>query len=374
MRIGINGQVLFIDEIEKTGPVTYLKNLLIEISKIDSGNSYIIYLVEGVNQRTFKEFSSQFPSNFTFKIIKKYISWMQISLSKEFFTNPVDVFFTSTHSIPFLINPKVKIVSMIHGLEYRTNQQYINSPVKSFIHPLILSGVFKFSNKIITPSQATKDAILKSFYIRSDKIEVIHEGVSHTFYKRSSDEISTMRKKYKLGDFKYLLFVSTIQPRKNIPKMVEGFAKMIKENPKFMDIKLVIAGKNGWMYEESIESPSQFGISENVIFTGQIIDYDLPILFSGAIAFVSCSLEEGFGLPLLESIACETPAMVSDIPAFREIGEDKVVYVDPDSIEDIKKGFLEVISNPKMKDLKLLAQKFTWNKTAEKTLQIIKNP
>ena len=148
---------------------------------------------------------------------------------------------------------------------------------------------------------------------------------------------------------------------------------MIKENPKFMDIKLVIAGKNGWMYEESIESPSQFGISENVIFTGQIIDYDLPILFSGAHAFVSCSLEEGFGLPLLESIACETPAMVSDIPAFREIGEDKVVYVDPDSIEDIKKGFLEVISNPKMKDLKLLAQEFTWNKTAEKTLQIIKN-
>ena len=127
------------------------------------------------------------------------------------------------------------------------------------------------------------------------------------------------------------------------------------------------------MYEESLNSPSKFGVSENVIFTGPISSEDLPVLFSGAIAFVSCSLEEGFGLPLLESLACETPAMVSDIPSFREIGEDKVIYIDPNNTESIKNGFLEIVSNPLTKNLEGLARKYTWEKTAKETLQIMKD-
>ncbi len=373
MRIGINGQVLFIDEIEKTGPVTYLKNLLIGISKIDNKSSYSVYLSSKINKDSFEEFKSQFPDNFNFKVLEVKPSWMQVSLAKELFQNPVDIFFTSTHSIPFLLNPKVKVVSMIHGLEYKTNKQYINSPIMALIHPLIISWVLKFSKKIITPSNATKDAILKSFNIQEEKINVIHEGVSSDFYKRTISEITAVRKKYKLEDFKYLLFVSTIQPRKNIPKMIEAFAKALKENPKLKNIKLVIAGKNGWMYEESLNSPSKFGVSENVIFTGPISSEDLPVLFSGAIAFVSCSLEEGFGLPLLESLACETPAMVSDIPSFREIGEDKVIYIDPNNTESIKNGFLEIVSNPLTKNLEGLARKYTWEKTAKETLQIMKD-
>ncbi|PIR42372.1 hypothetical protein COV25_03520 [candidate division WWE3 bacterium CG10_big_fil_rev_8_21_14_0_10_35_32] len=371
MRIGINGQILFIDEIEKTGPVTYLTNLLIGISKIDNKSSFIVYLSNRINKKNFANFKSKFPQNFEFKVLPNSISWMQFSLAKELLSSPLDIFFTSTHSIPFLHNPKLKIVSMIHGLEYKTNRQYINSPIKAFIHPLILSGVLKFSQIIITPSQATKDAILKSFSIDSQKIQVIPEGVSDDFYKRTPREISDIRTKYKLGDSKYLFFVSRIQPRKNIPKMIEGFGNAIKENPSIRDIKLVIAGKNGWMYEESLEAPSKFGISENVIFTGQVPDEDLPILFSGAHAFISCSLEEGFGLPLLESLACETPAMVSDIPAFREIGEDKIIYINPNDVKSIKHGFLEIISHPLTKNLDSLARKYTWEKTAEKTLKLL---
>lgn len=373
MRIGINGQVLFIDEIEKTGPVIYLRNLLIGISKIDNKNSFTVYLSSRINKKSFEDFKSQFPDNFNFKILNNKPSWMQVSLAKELFQNPVDVFFTSTHSIPFILNPKVKVVSMIHGLEYKTNKQYINSPIKALIHPLIISWVLKFSNKVITPSKATKDAILKSFKISDEKIKIIHEGVSIDFYKRTPAEVAQIRKKYELEDFQYLLLVSRIQPRKNIPKMVEAFAKALNENSKLKNIKLVIAGKNGWMYEESLNSPSKFGVSENVIFTGQIPSEDLPVLFSGAKAFVSCSLEEGFGLPLLESLACKTPAMVSDIPSFKEIGEDKVLYIDPNNTESIKNGFLEIISNPLTKNLDNLARKYTWEKTAKETLQLIKD-
>lgn len=373
MRIGINGQVLFIDEIEKTGPVTYLKNLLIGISKIDNKNSFTVYLSDKINKKSFENFKSQLPDNFNFKVLDDKPSWMQVSLAKELFQNSVDIFFTSTHSIPFLLNPKVKVVSMIHGLEYKTNKQYINSPIKALIHPLIISWVLKFSSKVITPSNATKDAILKSFKISNEKIKVIHEGVSIDFYKRTVSEITQIRKKYKLKDFQYLLFVSTIQPRKNIPRMVEAFAQAMNENSKLKNIKLVIAGKNGWMYEESLASAHKFGVSENVIFTGQIPSEDLPILFSGATAFVSCSLEEGFGLPLLESLACDTPAMVSDIPSFKEIGEDKVLYIDPDSTESIKNGFLEIVSNPLTKNLEGLARKYTWEKTANETLKLIKD-
>ena len=372
MRIGINGQVLFIDKIEKTGPVTYLKNLLLAISKIDKKNSYIVYLSSEINKKYFDDFKSKLSNNFNFKILNPKPSWMQFSLAIELLKNPIDVFFTSTHSIPFIHHPSLKIVSMIHGLEYKTNKQYSNSPIKGLIHPLILAGVLRLSNKVVVPSNATKDAILKAFRISKKKIYVIHEGVGNNFYKRNQQEISQIREKYNLKNSQYLLCVSTIQPRKNIPKTIEAFANLLRKNPKLSKTKFVITGKNGWMYEKSIEAPKKYGVSKNVIFTGPVPDEDLPVLFSGAHAFISCSLDEGFGLPLLESLACNTPAMVSNIPSFKEIGEDKVIYVNPNDLKSIEQGFLEIISNPLTKGLEGLALKYTWEKTAKKTLKILR--
>lgn len=368
MKIGINGQILFIDEIEKTGPVTYLKNLLLAISKIDRKNSYKIYTTKSVNENSFNDFTSKFPTNFEFIRLPKSISWMQFSLAKELLIKPVDIFFTSTHSIPFIHSPKLKIVSMIHGLEYKTNKQYINSPLKGVIHPLILAMVLKFSTKIVTPSIATKDSILKSFNVQKNKIEVIPEGVSSEFYKRAIKDVSAIKHKYGIGEYVYLLFVSTIQPRKNLPKTIEAFSNFIKNNAKYANTKLVVAGKNGWQYEESLKAPQKYSVSKNVIFTGPVPNEDLPILFSGAHAFVSCSLEEGFGLPLLEALSCNIPAMVSDIPAFREIGGNKVSYVNPDDIRSIESGFLMILTKPLKENLSELARKYSWEKTAKKTL------
>jgi len=156
--------------------------------------------------------------------------------------------------------------------------------------------------------------------------------------------------------------------------MVEAFGKVLKENTELKNTKLLIAGKKGWDYEDSLNAPQKFGVEKNVNFIGRVPDEDLPILFSGSIGHINVSFEEGFGLPLVESMACGTQSVVSDIPAYREVGDNLPIYVNPNDVESIKMGILDLIKNEKDDQYKnLLVQRsklFSWEKTAEKTLEV----
>ena len=235
----------------------------------------------------------------------------------------------------------------------------------------------KKSNAIRVPTIDKKNEIKKRGWVKKDdsKISIVSEGVGDNFYKRDPEEINAVRKKYDLGDNKYLLFVSTIQPRKNIPLMVRGYSEALKKNPDLSDTKLLIVGKTGWSSEESYGAPKKFGVEKNVLFPGFLPDEDLAALFSGAEAFISISLEEGFGLPLLEAMACETPALVSDIPAFKEVGGEFPLYVNPQDYEEIGNSIALIFhggyKRERIYGAKLRSQEFTWDRTAKKTLEII---
>ncbi len=376
MTIGLNGQKLLIEYL--AGPEVYTFNVFRALAKVDKQNKYIVYFDREPSKEIWQEIS-QSNTNFSYKVVQKIISWTQIGLAIELLRNPVDVFFTATHTIPGIHWPKIKMVSMIHGLEYKINQQYSGDLLRGIIHPMVLWWVIAFSKIVIAPSQATKEAILKLRWplATEDKIKIVTEGVDEKFYKRSQQEVETIRHKYNLGSSKYLLFVSTIQPRKNIPKMIEGFSLVLKENPSLKDTKLVVSGKNGWLYQESLEAPKKFGIEQNVLFIGRTPDEDLSMLLSGAEAFISCSLEEGFGLPLLEAMACETPAIISDIPAFRELGKDYQIYAEPNNANSIRTGIENITLNQSsienIKKAKQLSKSYTWESVARELIVIFKN-
>uniref|UniRef100_A0A7C4XI14 Glycosyltransferase family 1 protein n=1 Tax=candidate division WWE3 bacterium TaxID=2053526 RepID=A0A7C4XI14_UNCKA len=210
----------------------------------------------------------------------------------------------------------------------------------------------------------------------SKKINVISEAVSPIFHKRRAEEVNSIKDKYKLNNKRYLFFVSTIQPRKNVPNMVAGFASYIKEN-NINDLDLVVAGKLGWMYEESLASPKKYGVEDSVKFLGAVPTEDLPKLMSGAAAFINLSFEEGFGLPLLEAMACGVPCIVSDIPAYKELDKGNLIFVDPFDVESIKMGIQEFFdkSEEQVEDLIMLGirnvERFSWEKTAEETLEVL---
>ncbi len=371
MRIGINGQRLLVKD--PAGPERYTHNLINALARIDHDNEYRIYF-QGVPEKEY--FSRLVYSNNSFRAValESPISWTQVGLAKELLKNPVDLLFTPVHTMPIFRKSNLKVVGMIHGLEYKY------SKTKNIFKKILLGKpemyLAKNSTALIVPTQATKNEILRREWVKEseNKITVIHEGVSDCFYKRDLQEISAIRKKYNLQNFRYLLFVSTIQPRKNIPSMVAAYAEAVRLDPTLSDTRLLVVGKTGWDTEESFNAPRKYGVEKNVLFLGFLPDEDLPALFSGAVAFISLSLEEGFGLPLLEAMACETPALVSSIPAFKEVGGEFPVYVNPTDVRGFAKAIIKAFSGKyemeRVYGAKLRAREFTWDRTAQKTLEV----
>jgi glycosyltransferase involved in cell wall biosynthesis len=361
--------------LEPAGPDVYLINLLRQIASFDNKNDYFLIFSKDTSwpMKTLGIDNSNFRAVF----LKKAFTTTHTNLAYHLFKSSYDAFFSSYHTLPILRPSKTKFISMLHGLEYQTNFATKSAfSLKGFFEWFTLA----FSDQIIVASKYVKKSIESKnwSYVDINRIQVVHEGVSKDFYKRSEDEINAVKKSFKI-DGDYLFFVSTIQPRKNIPAMVQAFAHMIKTNPEFSNLKLVISGKKGWDFEPSLISPSIYGIKKNVIFTGRITFEELVALYSGSEAYVNFSIDEGFGLPLLEAFKCQTICVVSDIPAFREMGLALPIYADPFNHLDMayKLGMaLKLTENERIakitKQLEL-ASTFTWDATAQKTLEIIQN-
>ena len=377
MRIGLDGQKLLVDKL--AGPEVYTFNTFKSFAELDKNNQYIVYFDSTPNNQFWNELSQNNP-NFSYTVVPKKLSWTQIGLALELIKNPVDIFFNAKHSIPGIVSllRKTTFVSMIHGLEFRSNRQFFRNPLKSLVHPFVLGWVCAFSKIIVAPSRATKEAVLEQVVpkVSEEKIRIIHEGVDASFYKRPKNEIDDMRAKYELGDSDYLLFVSTIQPRKNISNMVAGFALALEEEPKLKNTKLVISGKLGWLYQDALDAPKKHDVEEQVKFVGRTPDEDLPKLLSGAKAFISCSLEEGFGLPLLQAMATETPTIVSDIPAFMELGRETPTFVKPESVDSIKNGILRSFGQNNSHDVKQAKQRakqYSWEKGGRQLISLFES-
>jgi glycosyltransferase involved in cell wall biosynthesis len=207
-----------------------------------------------------------------------------------------------------------------------------------------------------------------------DKIIRVPEGVDKMFYKRNYDEVINIKRKYILNENDdYLIFISTIQPRKNIPTMIQGFSKLVKNNERYKDLKLLIAGKKGWNFDESLNAPEKYNVAENVRFIGRIDDSEIPPLLSGAKAFINMSLQEGFSLTALEAMACSCPLILSDIEAHHEISGSYGNYANPTDPENISFVIQNVLDDPDFKKVEsalYAARTYTWESAAQKTLDL----
>jgi len=371
MIIGLNAQELL--KPNPAGPEKYTYHLYNHLATIDHTNFYTLYFKKKPDKQYFSTLT-QNNSNFRYKVIKSKISWTQVGLAKELAKNKVDVYFTPVHTMPIIHPKKLKIAGMVHGLEYTFSHEYKNVFKKLFINKPV-KYVCIHSDKIITPSKAVKEDILSKWTkIKPEKIKVVYEGVSKNFGEASQAQIENIKEKYQINDAPYLFFISTIQPRKNIPRMVEGFSLALKNKLIDPGTKLIIAGKKGWDYEESLRSFRKYNVQHNTIYAGRIPDEDVAPLMKGASAFISVSLEEGFGLPVAEALSCGTPLILSDIPAFREVGGDIPYFADPNNVEDISQKIQKVINNPpETRKINERSKLFTWENTAQQTLDTFKN-
>ena len=365
MLTGLDGQKLFIQN--PAGVEKYSYNLYEAMARFDHTNTFVVYLKQEPDKSKFQELVSGNP-NFSYKVISSSGSWTQIGLARELFKDLPDIYYSPFHTLPSIKPKKTKYVSMIHGLEY-TYLPTFKSGFKRPLAVLFMKNACRSADIVIVPSIATKDEILKKKW--ATNIEVIYEGVNPGFHKYPDETVSSIKNKYKING-SYFIFVSTIQPRKNLPATIESFSLAARQSPNLAEKKLVVIGKPGWQFEESYEAPKRFGIEDRVMFLGRLPDNEVQILVSGADCFVNFSLEEGFGLPLVEAMASEVKCLVSDIPPFREIAKDSAIYANPLKLDNMKDGFLKAVAEvyplEKIVEAKNRTAEFTWEATAKKTL------
>lgn len=230
----------------------------------------------------------------------------------------------------------------------------------------------KFADRIIAVSQATKRQVMRHFRIPSKKITVIYEGITiDSDASASSREIDRLLPE-KIGSEKFLLYVGTVEPRKNLVRLIQAFQTIA---PKFPGLKLVLAGKLGWKYEPILSAARAPGLENRVIFTGYVSPEQKNRLYARALGFVYPSLAEGFGLPVLDALRYQVPVLTSNNSSLPEVAGAAAIYVDPLSTNEIVSGLEKlIIDEPQRHQLidrgKIQATKFSWVQTAAQTLKV----
>lgn len=358
MRIGIDGNEANVKN--RVGSGTYAFELLKQFAK-NRQHNFTVYLKEKPLADLPKE-----TENFEYLVFGPKKLWTQFALPIKLTFGPkIDVFFSTAHYGPRFT--RIPYVVTIHDLSYLHFPQMFK---KDDLLQLTTWSKYSIqgSTHIIAPSKMTKEDIVKNYKVPSSKITVTYEGYDKSRFKPQPEaRINLVKKKYKIGG-DYIIFVGTLQPRKNVERLIEAYSRL-KQN-----IKLVIAGKKGWLYESIFSKVKELNLGDNVIFTGYVFDDELPALIAGAKAYILPSLWEGFGIPVIEAQACGVPVVVSSTSSLPEIVGESGLLVDPESVDSIASGIKKALDETRIN----LVQKgfenvkqFSWETCAKETVKVL---
>jgi glycosyltransferase involved in cell wall biosynthesis len=375
MRVGIDARLW-----NETGVGRYIRNLVKELEVLDKKNEYILFVSKGLKIKDLRLKS-------TFRIVEVDISWHTIEEQLKFpqilKKEDLDLMHFPYFSVPMSYNRPFVIT--IHDLiinHYPTGKaSTLPAPLyqlKRFGYAQVLKSALNRAKKIIVPLHAVKNDVLQAYDIPESKIVVTPEGVDENisnffhFAKDSRDKQFSVSQS-QLNGKKYFLYVGNAYPHKNLEKLIQAFSLFREEVEK--DVQLVLVGKDDYFYKklaEKIKEEKVHGVEiENNITDEKLSDY-----YRYAIALVAPSLMEGFGLPVLEAMSLSCPVLASDIPSFREVAGDAVLYFDPRSVEEMNKAMqsmydLKSVMRDECKERGLeRAKQYSWKKMAEETLKV----
>ncbi|MBI3952838.1 MAG: glycosyltransferase family 4 protein [Candidatus Doudnabacteria bacterium] len=366
MRIGLEAERANLPN--PTGVERYAAELIRNLAKLDSKNQYVLYF-RTKPQDWFKNLGP----NFKLRIIPFPKFWTQLRISWEMIIHPVDVLSILASALP-IQHPKNSVVT-VHDIAFEFFPEAFTWFMRNY---QIWSSRYavRCAVKIVTPSESTRQDLIKHYKADPNKVVVIPLAADRSFMPIPYDRVQPMLDKFRLVYKKYILFVGTLQPRKNIIRLIDAFIKLKKENR--IEEKLVLTGGKGWLWEPIMKKISEAGLSGDVVHLGYVDNNDLPALYNGAVLLTLPALYEGFGLPPLEAMQCGTPVVVSNISSLPEVVGDAGKLVDPNSVDSIAEGLLEVLSDGKLRGEMgergiRQAGKFTWQETARKTLALFES-
>ncbi len=361
MRIGIDASRAF--DNQKTGTETYSYELITRLLKLPEAknHTWILYTHNSPPTDAYPSLNLREGRGVSYKEINLPYLWTQVGLAYRTWVDKLDVLWVPAHTLPILARPGLAKVVTIHGIEYEWLPAYENWLQRWYL-PLSTKYAVMSANKIIAVSEFTKQQLINRLNADADKISVIHEGINY--------QTPRFTKRYNNILDRYGLFVGTIQPRKNLVRLIKAYLAL---SPQPLALKLVICGKLGWNYQEVLDEAKK---NKNIIITGFVSDEDRNVLLKNALFYVQPSITEGFGLPVLEAMAAGIPVISSNGGALPEVVGDAGLLFDPFVQSDILAKLDQIINNPKLRKLliskgHLRTKDFSWDLAAKRTYKIL---
>jgi glycosyltransferase involved in cell wall biosynthesis len=375
LRVFVEGTPLFR---QRTGVGQYTKYLLEALFRVDEENKYTIYAFDFLGRGT-----KAMPIPETSRVGYRFIRYMHLkvfnAVVRKLTAPPIDMMLGSRPDLfifPDFVRYPLPLgspaIAVIYDLSFVLHPEHVAARNRQYLTRYVPQTIDK-SQHVITISENSKREIVEYYGTDPAKISIVSPAIDHNvFYPRSAGEVAAVAGKYRITK-PYILYTGTLEPRKNIRSILDAYAKLPAEVR--ATYSLVLAGGKGWL-DESIKNRLDELRDMDIITTGYVPDEDLPALYSGASVFVYPSLYEGYGMPPLEAMACNTPVIVANNSSLPEVVGDAGILVDAYDVDSLVMYLEKVLGDPALAaELRrrglARAQASNWDESARRLLAVI---
>lgn len=370
MRIGINGHLLSFEETYRQAGVSrYIEALLKELPTVAPDDELVVFTgpVNAEDERRFDPKIEWRQSRLPTASPPVRIVWEQMLGPLVTRRAGVDVmhFPVNVVSLP----PSEPQVVTVHDLAFHHFPEQYPAAKQRYLRLMTRLSVNR-ARRVIAVSEATRQDIIQLYGLPAERIVTIPNGIGAEMQPLPADDVAEFRREQGLPE-DFLLFLGTLQPRKNLETLLRAYATITNE----VDWPLVVAGGTGWQFDRIFGLVRQLGLVERVRFVGYVASHQLPLWYNAATLFVYPSLYEGFGLPVLEAMACGTPVIAANTSSLPEVVGDAGLLVDPRSARGLASTMLAVAGDGDLRQQlglrgRARARDFSWTRTAELTVEV----
>lgn len=373
MRIGIEAQRLF--RPHKHGMDRVVLELILNLQVIDKENDYFIFVKPDQDKSVIEPTAN-------FKIVEipggSYPWWEQFKLPKVAKTYNCDLLHCTSNTAPYSI--KTPLITTLHDIIYMEgsiiklllNKASLYQKFGNLYRRIIVAKVVKNSSRIITVSNFEKQNISDFFKLKNKHIQTVHNGVNENFTtKMDANQLDKVKIAYKLPE-DYILHIANKDPRKNTRGVLIAFNDFLKKAT--VSYQLVLLGYKEADLKIILNEIDATHLRQHIILTGYVSDEDLPAIYYLSKLFLFPSLREGFGIPIIEAMACGVPVITSNTSSMPEVADDAAHIIDPNKPKEICNGMIKITSDAKYRNELiqkglLQSKKFSWNRMAFQVLE-----
>jgi len=350
---------------ERTGTENYSLYLIRALLELGQAHRFTLYFREEPPEGLFVR-----NDRVGWRVIPFPRLWTHVRLAWELARHPPDVFYVPSHVLPCLHPPRC--VATVHDLGYLHHPEAHRRRDRWYLHWATRFSA-RAAQRVVVDSRATESDLVSGYGIDPRKVVVAYPAGSEGFAPVTDQgALDAVRRRYGTGSC-YFLHVGTLQPRKNLPTLIRAFASLAESGDVGGEVKLVLAGKAGWRCRGILELAHKSLARDRLVVTGYVASEDLPALLSGALAYVLPSWYEGFGLPVLEAMACDTPVICSNVSSLPEVAGDAALLIDPRDASALAHAMARMYRDRALREALVKrgrerVRAFSWRDCAEKVL------